>query len=219
MTRDPAPEPLAPGTLVPVLVAIAVFGTLYGAAAQPVFGTWLTVLSSFIVFSGTAQFTMVALLVAGAGPLAVIWAIAVVNVRNFALGGTLRPHLKGSRGQRLVLSWFLIDETVGLALTSPHDADRILLRAGLGAYLAWVVGTVVGVVGGAALGLAGLAAAIIPVLFIGLAALMVRSAGGVARAAIGAVVTVFLLVVSPGLGGLAPVIGGVLAAIPGGGGE
>lgn len=219
MADKPAPDPLAPGTLIPVLAAIAVAGTLYGAAAQPILGTWLTIVSSLIVFSGTAQFTMVALLAAGAGPLAVLWAISVVNVRNFALGGTLRPHLRGSRVQRFVLSWFLIDETVGLALSSPHNSDRILLRAGLGAYGAWVMGTIAGVGGGAALGLAGLAAAIIPVLFIGLAALMVRSAGGLTRAAIAALVTVVLLVVWPGMEGLAPVIGGLLAAIPGAGGE
>jgi len=219
MPEKPTPDPLTPGTIIPVLAAIAVFGTLYGAAAQQVFGTWLTVLSSIVVFSGTVQFTMVALLVAGAGPLAVIWAISVVNVRNFALGGTLRPHLRGSRLERIVLSWFLIDETVGLALTAPESSDRILLRAGLGAYLAWVAGTVLGIVGGATLGLAGLASAIFPVLFIGLAALMVRSAGGLARAAIGVAVTVVLLVSWPGLAGLAPVIGGVLAAIPGGRGE
>lgn len=219
MPDRPIPDPLSPSTLVPILGAIAVFGTLYGAAAQPVLGTWLTVASSIIVFSGTVQFTMVALLAAGAGPLAVIWAVSVVNIRNFALGAALRPHLRGSRWARIVLSWFLVDETVGLALTAPHSSDRILLRAGLGAYMAWVVGSVVGVAGGATLGLAGLASAIFPVLFIGLAALMVRSAGGLVRAATGVVVTVVLLVSWPGLAGLAPVIGGALAAIPGGGGE
>lgn len=207
---------MPPGTVLPILAAIAVAGSLYGAVARPVFGAWLTLFSSVVVFSGTVQFTIVAMLVAGAGPLAVLGATFMVNVRNFALGGALRPHLTGSRMQRLVLSWFLIDETVGLALTDPERADRILLRLGVGAYLSWLVGTVVGVTGGAALGLAGLAEAIFPVLFIGLAALMVRSVGAVARAVLGGLVTGVLLLVWPGLEGLAPVIGGLLAAIPGG---
>lgn len=215
----PPANPLAPGTVIPIMAAIGVFGTLYGAAAQPLFGSWLTLLSSIVIFSGTVQFSMVGLLAAGAGPLAVVWAIFVVNVRNFALGGALRPHLTGSRWQRLAVSWFLIDETVGLALASPSSADRILLRAGLGAYLAWVLGTAIGMAGGAALGLAGMASAIFPVLFIGLAALMVRSRGALARAGMGAAVTLVLLLLWPGLAGLAPVLGGVVAAIPAVGGE
>jgi predicted branched-subunit amino acid permease len=110
----------------------------------------------------------------------------VVNVRNFALGGAVRPLLRSGALGRMVNSWFLIDETVGLALASPGDADRALLRSGLVAYAAWVGGTAVGVAGGAALGLEALAEAIFPVLFIGLAALMVRSAGGLIRAIAGA---------------------------------
>jgi predicted branched-subunit amino acid permease len=215
----PPPNPLAPGTVIPIVMAIGVFGTLYGAAAQPLFGSWLTMLSSIVIFSGTVQFSMIGLLAAGAGPVAILWAIFVINVRNFALGGALRPHLTGTPWRRLAISWFLIDETVGLALASPTSADRILLRAGVAAYLSWVVGTAIGVAGGAAFGLAGMASAIFPVLFIGLTALMVRSRGALARAGMGAAVTLVLLLVWPGLAGLAPVLGGIVAAIPAVGGE
>jgi predicted branched-subunit amino acid permease len=215
----PPPNPLAPGTVIPIVLAIGVFGTLYGAAAQPLFGSWLTMLSSIVIFSGTVQFSMIGLLAAGAGPVAILWAIFVINVRNFALGGALRPHLTGTPWRRLAISWFLIDETVGLALASPTSADRILLRAGVAAYLSWVVGTAIGVAGGAAFGLAGMASAIFPVLFIGLTALMVRSRGALARAGMGAAVTLVLLLVWPGLAGLAPVLGGIVAAIPAVGGE
>jgi predicted branched-subunit amino acid permease len=221
MTSQPHshPKPVSVVTLAPIAAAIGVFGILYGAAAQQVFGTWLTLVSSVVVFSGTAQFSMVGLLAVGSGPAAVLWAIFVVNIRNFALGGAVRPHLRGSRLQRIAISWFLIDETVGLALTSPAEADRTLLRSGAVAYAAWVSGTAIGVAGGATLGLEGLASAVFPVLFVGLASLMVRSASGVARAVMGAGLTLGLLAVWPGLGGLAPVVGGVVAAIPGGGGE
>jgi predicted branched-subunit amino acid permease len=162
---------------------------------------------------------MVGLLAAGSGPVALLWAVFVVNVRNFALGGAVRPHLVGGRLVRVLVSWFLIDETVGLALASPTEADRTLLRSGLAAYAAWVVGTALGVAGGATFGLEGLASAVFPVLFIGLAALMIRSATGLVRAVVGAAVTLVLLLVWPDLAGLAPVMGGVVAAIPGGGGE
>jgi predicted branched-subunit amino acid permease len=220
MTRSGAAAgPVSLATLAPIGMAIAVFGMLYGAAAQPLFGTWLTLFSSVLIFSGTVQFTMVGLLAAGSGPLAVLWAVVVVNIRNFALGGAVRPHVADGRLQRMLLSWFLIDETVGLALAAPADADRTLLRSGSIAYVAWIVGTAFGVAGGAAVGLEGVASAVFPVLFIGLASLMVRSTSGVARAGIGALVSLVLLLVWPGLAGLAPIIGGVVAALPGGGGE
>lgn len=205
--------------LIPIAAAIGVFGAVYGAAVQPMFGTWLTLVSSIVIFSGTVQFTMVGLLAAGAGPVAVLWAVFVVNVRNFALGGAVRPYLAGSRLRRIVTSWFLIDETVGLALAAPSQADRILLRSGVVAYAAWVVGTAIGVAGGATLGLETLAATVFPVLFIGLAALMISSGGAITRAVAGASITLLLLVVWPAVAGLAPVIGGIVAAIPGDGHE
>ncbi|HSM44333.1 MAG TPA: AzlC family ABC transporter permease [Acidimicrobiia bacterium] len=215
-----APDARGPASVVPFLpvaLAIAVFGTLYGAAARPLLGQWMTLLSSVLIFSGTVQFTMVGLLTAGSGPLAVLWAVVVVNVRNLALGGAVRPRLRGTLLRRLATSWFLIDETVGLALASPASADRTLLRSGLVAYAAWIAGTAIGVAGGAALGLEALAEAVFPVLFIGLAALMVHTVGGGIRALAGAAVTLVLLFLWPGLEGLAPVVGGIVAAIPGGG--
>lgn len=212
-------SPASPATLMPIAAAIGVFGVLYGAAAQPLFGTGLTLISSVVIFSGTVQFSMVGLLAAGAGPVAVLWAVFVVNIRNFALGGAVRPHLIGGGLRRMIVSWFLIDETVGLALAAPSQADRTLFRSGVVGYLAWVAGTAIGVAGGAAVALQGLASAVFPVLFVGLAALMVRGATGLVRAAVGAAVTLVLLFLWPGLAGLAPILGGVVAALPGGGGE
>lgn len=216
---EPTYSPASPATLLPIAAAIGVFGVLYGAAAQPLFGTWLTLISSVVIFSGTVQFSMVGLLAAGAGPVAVLWAVFVVNIRNFALGGAVRPHLIGGGLRRMIVSWFLIDETVGLALAAPSQADRTLFRSGVVGYLAWVAGTAIGVAGGAAVALQGLASAVFPVLFVGLAALMVRGATGLVRAAVGAAVTLVLLFLWPGSAGLAPILGGVVAALPGGGGE
>lgn len=208
---------LSPATVAPIAAAIGVFGIVYGAAAQPLLGTWLTIISSFVVFSGTVQFAMVGLLAASSGPLAILWAVFVINIRNFALGGAVRPRLHGSKIQRIATSWFLIDETVGLALATHGGADRTLISSGIAAYGAWVAGTAIGVAGGATFGLETLAGSVFPVLFIGLAALMIKDLGGVVRALAGAGICLVLLLIWPALAGLAPVIGGVVAAVPGGG--
>jgi predicted branched-subunit amino acid permease len=211
--RESTPQVPIP-TLLPVAAAIAVFGTLYGAAARPLLGSWLTLLSSIVIFSGSVQFTMAGLLATAAGPIAVIWAVVVVNVRNLALGGAIRPRLTGSRSRRMVTSWFLIDETVGLALASSSNAEAVLVRSGVVAYAAWVVGTGIGVAGGAALGLEAVASSMFPVLFIGLAALMISELNALARALVGAAATIALLTIWPGLAGLAPVMAGAVAALP-----
>jgi predicted branched-subunit amino acid permease len=211
--RESTPQVPIP-TLLPVAAAIAVFGTLYGAAARPLLGSWLTLLSSIVIFSGSVQFTMAGLLATAAGPIAVIWAVVVVNVRNLALGGAIRPRLTGSRSRRMVTSWFLIEETVGLALASSSNAEAVLVRSGVVAYAAWVVGTGIGVAGGAALGLEAVASSMFPVLFIGLAALMISELNALARALVGAAATIALLTIWPGLAGLAPVMAGAVAALP-----
>lgn len=181
------------------------FGLVYGAAARPVLGGPLTLVSSVTVFSGAAQFSMVSLLAAGASPLAVVWAVAVLSLRHLALGAAVRPGLTGSVASRAAAAWFVIDETVGLALVTGGETSSILLRAGGACYGTWVLGTGLGVAGGAAVGLEAVASAVFPVLFIGLASIMARGANLVIRTVVAAGLTLVLLIAWPGLGGLAPV--------------
>lgn len=196
--------------------AIGVFGVVFGAAARPILGVPLTLATSVFVFSGAAQFAMVGLLAAGASASAVLWAVAILDLRHLALGALLRPRLDDrSATRRAGLAWFLIDETVGLALVSPRSPGRTLLRAGAVSYGAWIAGTAVGIVGTILPGLEGLATAVFPVLFIGLAALTASGRRGGIRALIAAGTVVALLALWPGLGGLAPLAAAILVALPG----
>ena len=87
--------------------AIGVFGVVYGAATRPVLDPQLTVLGSVLIFSGAAQFTMVALLAAGATPAGVLAGVATLALRHLPLGAVLRPELASARRRRALLSWFL----------------------------------------------------------------------------------------------------------------
>ena len=64
------PDPAPPSVLrivamaAPAAAAIAVFGVLYGAAARPLIGPELTMISSIVVFSGATQFTTIGLVAA-----------------------------------------------------------------------------------------------------------------------------------------------------------
>lgn len=196
----------------PVAAAIGVFGMVYGAVARPVIGSVPAVLSSLIVFSGAAQFTMVALLAAGATPAGVLGAVAMLALRHLPLGAVLQPHLTTNRVQRALVSWFLLDETTGLALTLDAAAERTLAISGGLAYAAWVLGTVIGVAGGPP-ALEPLAAALFPVLFVGLAALISATRSDAVRALLAGGASLGLLLAWPGAGVLGAIAVAVVVAM------
>jgi predicted branched-subunit amino acid permease len=210
----------------PAVLAITVFGVLYGAAARPLLGPELTLATSVIVFSGALQFATVGLVAAGAAAPAVLLTAVILNLRHIVLGAVLRPRLGRSRVRRAMQSWFLVDETFGFAVAAGSDpalsgperitaTERTLVVTGICCYAAWIVGTAVGVVGGSLPALQGFAEAIFPVLFIGLAALAARSRSIAVRAVTAALITAVIVVTLPDARALAPVVAGVLAALPG----
>jgi predicted branched-subunit amino acid permease len=198
----------------PVAAAIGVFGVIYGAAGRPVLGPELTIVSSLLVFSGAAQFSLLALLVAGASTVAVVGASVTLALRHLPLGAVLRPGLAGvRRGRRALLSLGLVDETTGLALTRPGSEGRTLAVSGVLAYVAWVAGTVAGVLGASLTTIEPLAGALFPVLFVGLAALTSRTRADGGRALLAGAASLLVLVVVPDAGALAAIGVAVVVAV------
>jgi 4-azaleucine resistance transporter AzlC len=209
----------------PAAAAVAVFGTLYGAAARAYLGAPLAVASSLLVYSGALQFAMVALLGAGAATLPLLLTAGVLNLRHLVLGAALRARFESGPWRRALLAFFLVDETFGFAIAAGNAADprtvgavteRTLLYSGLTLYVAWIAGTVVGVLGGGLAAVERVAGAIFPVLFIGLASLAVTRRSHVVRALVAALLTAAVALLLPDLRMLAPVVAGVLVALPGG---
>lgn len=198
----------------PVAAAIFVFGTIFGSLSESLIGPELTVAASLLIWSGVVQFSLVGLIMAGAGPTALLLTTLVVNMRNLLLGTIIRPLVPRGPLQRALRAWFLIDETVGLALADKQTADRTLLVSGALCYLSWIAGTVIGMLSGSLAELRGVAEAVFPVLFVGLAAL--SASGQDAWLRIGAAITLTILarLLLPGLGGLIPVVVALLVAYP-----
>lgn len=202
-------------TALPAAAAIVVFGTLYGAAAHPLLGAPLTIASSVFIFSGALQFAIIGLLAAGAGAPALLLTATTLNLRHIVMGAVLRPHVGGSRLRRAGLAFVLLDETFGFAVATREDAERTLLISGIVCHLAWQVGTLTGVLGAGLSGVEGLAEAIFPVLFVSLAALAATTSTLVVRAVAAAGLTALVAFTLPEVRSLAPVIAGVLVALPG----
>ena len=165
------------------------------------------------------------MLAAGATPLALLSLAGTLNLRHLVLGAVLRPRIGGSRWRRAALAFFLVDETFGFAVAAADAAERdgrdpapaaerTLLFSGVLCYLAWLVGTLVGVLGAGLVAIERGAAAIFPVLFIGLASLTAARASHALRAVAAAALTAGLAVAVPELRALAPVVAGVLVALP-----
>jgi predicted branched-subunit amino acid permease len=209
----------------PAAVAIAVFGVLFGAAATALVGPWLTLATSLLVFSGATQFAALGLVAAGAAAPAVLATAAILNVRHLVMGAVLRPLLGHSRLRRGLLAWFMLDETFGFTIVAAGQlepgpareavAERTLLVSGILCYVAWIVGTLLGIVGAGVQGVEGVAEALFPVLFVGLAALTARTWSLAARAVAAAALTAVICFVLPDWRALAPAIAGLLVALPG----
>ncbi|MGH2757876.1 MAG: AzlC family ABC transporter permease [Actinomycetota bacterium] len=196
--------------------AILVFGIIYGSLARPLIGAPATMISSLLIFSGAVQFTIAALLSAGAGAGALIVGAMTLNLRNLVLGAVLRPRIEHGPLIRGALAWFLTDEAAGLALASKDDAARTLLIAGAMFHVSWQVGTVLGILGASVENISDAAEAVFPVLFIGLAAASCPSRSIAVRALVAATIAGTAAVLWPEGRGVSAVLAAIAIALPGG---
>jgi 4-azaleucine resistance transporter AzlC len=162
-----------------IIVAVGVFGIAYGVLAVAAgFPTWLAALSSILIVSGAAQFAMIGLL--PAGPVPVLLAATGLGLRHIpmsaSLAGLIGPQPLGTR---LRLAFVLVDETFGLTVRAANAGVTDLVAYKTAAdtmlYSAFVFGTVIGALFGAAIDPGALGIDVLfALLFLGLAAPMIK---------------------------------------------
>lgn len=121
------------------------------AAVQAGLEPGIAVLASVLVYAGASQFLLVSLLVSGAGWWTALPTVLLMNARH-ALYGPAVQAMMGSR-QHLATPWLafgLTDEVLATAVSrmpgvAETDREHWLVGLQLGAYAAWVSGTLVGV--------------------------------------------------------------------------
>jgi predicted branched-subunit amino acid permease len=163
----------------PLVPPIAVFGAVFGAlAVQAGLTPWLTMLTSLIVVSGAAQVAMVGLLATGAAP--VLLATTGLALRHLpmsaALSGLIGP---APIHRRIQLAWVLVDETFGLTINAARDpsVDLVSFKSGadLTLYTTWLGSTALGAFLGADVDTSRLGIEVVfPLVFLGLAAPLLR---------------------------------------------
>ncbi|MCT2583171.1 AzlC family ABC transporter permease [Actinophytocola gossypii] len=135
--------------------AILVVGTSFGAIAVAAgLAWWVPTALSVLVFAGGSQFLVVGVLAAGGGVLAAVAGALLLNARHLPFGLAIGHVVGGSRWARLLGSHLLVDESVAFALAQrdPRHARAVFWASGLTMFVAWNLGTVVGVLAGQVIG-------------------------------------------------------------------
>jgi 4-azaleucine resistance transporter AzlC len=184
-----------------VAATVWFFGASFGLVARAAgTGVLAPLVMSATTFAGSAQFAVTSILGAGGGAAAAIAAAVLLNARYAPISISVAPLFRGRLPRRLLESQLIVDESWALASRGGGRFDRrILIGAGLLLYVSWVSGTAVGVLAGDALGdpkALGLDGAF-PALFLALLAPQLRAPRAAVAAAVGAVIALALIPVTP----------------------
>jgi predicted branched-subunit amino acid permease len=133
--------------------AIAVVGASFGAlAAAAGVPPAMIVALSLLVFAGGAQFLVVAVVAAGGSVVAAVAAGLLLNARHLPFGLAVGDTMGSGWAARLAGAHLLIDENVAFTRARPAGprARSAYWLCGTLLFTAWNVGTVVGMLAGAA---------------------------------------------------------------------
>jgi branched chain amino acid efflux pump len=200
---------------IPFALAGGLVALSFGFVARDVgLSAIAAIVMSAIVFAGSAQFAAVAILAAGGGVAAAIGAGALMNSRFLMMGVALAPSLPGRWPWRAAQGQTVVDASWAIAARGDGTFDRWLLFGTTSVqYVTWSLGTIVGSLGGGALGdpdKLGLDA-IYPAFFVALLVGEARTGRARGAAAIGALVALALVPIAPaGIPVLAASVGALL---------
>ncbi len=104
--------------------------------------------------TGASQFAAVGVIGAGGSPISAAGSALLLAARNGLYGMTVSEFITGSRVKRTVAAHLTIDESTALAIgqKDPGNREAAFWAGGLSVFLFWNLGTLVGALGGTALG-------------------------------------------------------------------
>lgn len=195
------------------------FALAYALVAQSAgFSPWETVLSSLLIFAGSAQLVTVNLVAGGAGIVSIIVTALLLNLRHILYGFSIdRALSREERRARPLLAFLLTDEMYGLWMRerlAGRGSLAFALGVGVSLYVDWNLSTAAGAAFGALLpdperiGLDF----IFPLSFLALLLPLLRSRIAVVVAAVAGAIVLFVApFASSGVSFLAAAIGAAAA--------
>jgi 4-azaleucine resistance transporter AzlC len=136
-------------------IATGTYGISFGAVAV---GAGLSVAQtcalSLLMFTGASQFALVGVLAAGGTPLSGALTALLLGTRNTLYGLRLAPLLRWSGARRVTAAHLVIDESTAMSVTRESTpAARVgFLTTGVTIFALWNLATLIGALGGRALG-------------------------------------------------------------------
>ena len=136
--------------LLPISLFVVAFGAAFGlAATQKGLEPLQAVLMSATVFAGASQFAAVDMWGAEVSVLPMIAVVFAINSRHLLMGASLYPMLRDvSPGKRYGLLLLLTDANWAVSAQEYQSGRRnleVILGGGLALWLAWIIGTGLGV--------------------------------------------------------------------------
>ena len=126
------------------------FGVL---AVQAGFTILQAIVTSALVFAGSAQFTALAIVTGGGGIGAALTAATLMHSRFLAMGIALAPSLPGGPLRRAAEGQAVVDASWALANRGDGTFDRsLLIGTTIPQYASWLAGTVTGALVGDVIG-------------------------------------------------------------------
>jgi 4-azaleucine resistance transporter AzlC len=140
--------------VLPLALATGVMGISFGILAYTSgWGMVAPIVFSVVAFSGTAQFAVVSVLGGGGGMVAAIVAAVLLNARFLPMGIAVAPFLKGGSLRRALEGQAVVDASWAMASRGGGRFDReFMIGATIPQVTLWIVGTIVGVLVGGAVG-------------------------------------------------------------------
>lgn len=206
--------------LAPVVIGLAPFAILIGVTGvRSGAGGDTAVLSSVLLFGGSAQLTAITMSAGGAAAVAVIATTTLVNGRLLLYAAALETRFRNQpRWFRLLAPHLLVDPTYAMAtrrtdLTDPARFRRYWLLAGGGLWVAWIGLTALGAALAPVLpSSSSVLGAAAPAMFLAILVPLLRTRPACSGAAVGGLVTAAASPLPDGLGLLCGIAAGVAAA-------
>ncbi len=140
---------------VAVGVATGAYGISFGAiSVTSGLDVWQTCALSLLVFTGASQFALIGVIGAGGAPLSGAVTALLLGTRTTLYGLRLAPLLAWAGWRRFAAAQLVIDESTAMAINrESRPAARVgFLSTGISVFLLWNLATMLGAVGGRALG-------------------------------------------------------------------
>ena len=132
----------------PLAIAIAAYGLSFGVlATQANFNLVSAVAMSLLVFSGSVQMVVVAMLTTGASLASVFFTSVLLNLRNLLYGAALAEGLTPAKNWKWLLAFGVSDEpfVLGVSRFKKYGPDPLYFGTVTGTfYVAWALSSLIG---------------------------------------------------------------------------